>query len=61
MGITDLAGLEAAARAGQLRGLPGMGEKSEAKIIAGIESLARRTTRTPLAKAWPAAQGSWPS
>src|SRR3972149_2621191 len=54
--IVDLAGLEAAARGGQLRGLPGMGEKSEAKIIAGIESLARRTTRTPLAKDWPAAE-----
>jgi len=56
LGITDLAGLEAAARAGELRGLPGMGEKSEAKILAGIESLARRTTRTPLWKAWPEAE-----
>jgi len=55
-GITDLSGLEEAARAGKLRTLPGMGEKSEAKIIAGIESLSRRTTRTPLGKAWPAAQ-----
>lgn len=54
--IKDLAELEAAARAGRLRDLPGMGEKSEAKIIAGIESLARRTTRIPLGKAWPAAQ-----
>lgn len=57
MGITDLASLEAAARAGKLRDLPGMGARSEAKIIAGIESLARRTTRTPLWKAWPVAQG----
>jgi DNA polymerase (family 10) len=56
LGITDLSGLEAAAREGKLRSLPGMGEKSEAKIIAGIESLSRRTTRTPLGKAWPAAQ-----
>jgi len=56
LGIIDLTGLEAAARAGKLRSLPGMGEKSEAKIIAGIESLSRRTTRTPLGKAWPAAQ-----
>lgn len=56
LGITDLAGLEAAAKAGKLRDLPGMGAKSEAKIIAGIESLARRTTRTPLWKAWPVAQ-----
>ncbi len=56
LGIIDLAGLEAAAREGKLRGLPGMGEKSEQKIIAGIESLARRTTRIPLWRAWPFAQ-----
>lgn len=55
-GITDLAGLDAAAHAGQLRDLPGMGEKSEAKILLGIEALSRRTTRTPLGKAWPIAQ-----
>ena len=55
-GITDLAGLEAAARAGELRQLPKMGAKSETKIIAGIESLARRTGRTPLGIVWPFAQ-----
>ncbi|MES0361484.1 MAG: DNA polymerase/3'-5' exonuclease PolX [Anaerolineales bacterium] len=56
LGITNLAELEAAARAGQLQTLPGMGKKSEAKILAGIESLSRRTTRTPLWKAWPVAE-----
>ncbi len=56
IGITNLAELEAAARAGQLQTLPGMGQKSEAKILAGIESLSRRTTRTPLWKAWPVAE-----
>jgi DNA polymerase (family 10) len=56
LGITSLAELEAAAREGKLRDLPGMGEKSEAKVLAGIESLARRTTRNPLGKAWPVAQ-----
>ena len=56
LGITSLAELEAAARAGKLRDLPGMGAKSEAKVIAGIESLARRTTRIPLGRAWPTAQ-----
>jgi DNA polymerase (family X) len=60
LGITTLAGLEAAAREGKLRDLPGMGEKSEAKIVAGIESLARRTAlgaqRMSLEKAWPFAQ-----
>lgn len=54
--ITTLAQLEAAARAGQLRSLPGMGPKSEAKILAGIESLARRSDRIPLGTAWPLAE-----
>jgi DNA polymerase (family 10) len=54
--IRDLAGLEAAARAGKLRDLPGMGEKSELRIIAGVEALARRTDRTPIGKAWPFAK-----
>ncbi len=54
--ITTLAQLEAAARAGQLRSLPGMGPKSEAKILAGIESLARRSDRIPLGMAWPLAE-----
>ncbi len=35
LGITDLAGLEAAARAGKLQSLPGMGAKSEQRIMAG--------------------------
>ncbi len=56
LGITSLAGLEKAARAGKLRDLPGMGAKSEQQIIVGIESLARRSTRIPLGKAYPLAQ-----
>ena len=56
LGIINLAELEAAARAGKLRHLPGMGEKSEIRIIAGIESLARRSTRIPIGRAWPFAQ-----
>ncbi|MFC2055668.1 DNA polymerase/3'-5' exonuclease PolX [Chloroflexota bacterium] len=55
-GITTLAELESAARAGSLRDLSGMGIKSETKIIAGIEALARRTDRIPLGRAWPFAQ-----
>jgi DNA polymerase (family 10) len=55
-GVTNLAELEAAARQGRLRSLPGMGEKSEAKILLGIEALGRRTGRIPLGKAWPFAQ-----
>ena len=56
LGITDLPSLEAAARTGELQSLPGMGKKSEAKILSGIEALSRRTSRTPLWKAWPYAQ-----
>jgi DNA polymerase (family 10) len=57
LGITTLSELEAASRAGKLRGLPGLGEKSEAQILAGIESLARRSGRIPLGRAFPLAQG----
>jgi DNA polymerase (family 10) len=56
LGITSLSQLESAAREGKLRSLPGMGEKSEAKIIAGIQALSRRTTRIPLGRAWPFSQ-----
>jgi DNA polymerase (family 10) len=56
LGVTDLAGLEAAARSGKLQSLPGMGAKSEQRILAGLEALSRRTDRLPLGKAWPFAQ-----
>jgi len=57
LNITTVAELAAAARAGKLRQLPGLGEKSEAKVLAGIESLARRAKgRWPLGQAWPLAQ-----
>jgi DNA polymerase (family 10) len=56
LNITTFAELEAAARAGKLRDLPGMGAKSEAAIIEGIESLSRRTARIPLGRAYPLAQ-----
>ncbi len=55
-GITTLAELEAAARAGKLRDLPGLGEKSEVRILAGIEALSRRSSRMLLGTAWPIAQ-----
>jgi len=56
LGITSLKELENAAREGKLRSLPGMGDKSEAKIIAGIEALSRRSKRIPIGRAWPFAQ-----
>ena len=56
LGIKTLDDLKAAAEAGKLQQLAGMGAKSEAKILTGLESLARRSGRTPLGKAWPLAQ-----
>jgi DNA polymerase (family X) len=56
LGITNLTELESAARGGKLRNIPGMGEKSEAKIIAGIEALGRRSKRVSLGRAWLFAQ-----
>jgi len=56
LGITTLADLKAAAEAGKLAGLPGMGAKSEQKIIEGIEALARRTDRISIGEAYPAAK-----
>ncbi len=55
--ITTLPELEQAAKDGKLRDLPSMGPKSEATILAGIASLARRSQRIPLGRAWPLAQG----
>lgn len=45
-GITTVDALEAAAKEGKLRDLPGMGAKSEAKILEGIESYKRRAANT---------------
>jgi DNA polymerase (family 10) len=57
LGITTLDELTAVARAGQLRDLPGLGAKSEAKMIKAIEALATYgDDRTPLGEAWPIAQ-----
>lgn len=55
LGLQSTAEVEAAARAGQLQALPGLGAKSEARILAGIEALYRRSDRIPLGAAWPAA------
>ncbi len=47
-GVTSLSELEEAVKAGKIRSLPGMGEKSEARIMAGIEALKRRGHRLNL-------------
>ena len=56
LGISTFTELEAAAKEGKLRTLPGMGAKTEAAILEGIASLSRRTVRIPLGRAYPIAQ-----
>lgn len=58
LGITDVAKLEKAVRAGKLRELKGFGAKSEEKILAGIEAQRRKKsqTRILLGVAYPFAQ-----
>ncbi len=56
LGVLSIAQLKEAAEAGKLRDLPGMGEKSEIKILAGIESLGRRSGRLPLGTVLPFAE-----
>src|SRR3972149_5926236 len=57
LGITTLDQLERAARNGRLRGLSGMGERSEARILASIEALRRRQSgRIPIGTARPIAE-----
>ncbi len=52
-GITTLSELESAAQQGHLRRLPGMGEKSETRILEGIAALRRRSKRMTLGLAVP--------
>jgi DNA polymerase (family 10) len=54
-GLSSVAEVEAAARAGRLRTISGLGAKSEARILAGVEALNRRSDRIPLGQAWPVA------
>lgn len=56
LGISSLAELEAAAREGRLKGLPGMGERSEKKILQGLEQLKAGTERALLGQALPLAE-----
>jgi DNA polymerase (family X) len=57
LNITTLETLTAAAHEGKLRHLPGLGARSEAKILAAIEALARHgDTRIPLGVALPLAE-----
>ncbi|MGQ9731629.1 MAG: helix-hairpin-helix domain-containing protein, partial [Candidatus Zipacnadales bacterium] len=55
-GICNLHELEAAAQAGELRDLKGMGAKSEEKILKGIALYREGSTRTLLADVLPVAE-----
>ena len=53
LGVTGLEELKAVAESGQLAALPGLGAKTQANILAGIEALARRQSdRVRLDVAW---------
>jgi len=52
LGIQDRAGLEAAARDGKLRDLPGFGEKVEQNVLKALASARQWEGRMPLAGAW---------
>lgn len=54
--IKSIDDLKAAAEAGKLADLPGMGEKSQTKILTGIEALGRRSGRLPLGQVLPFAE-----
>lgn len=57
LNITTVEGLEQAAKAGKLRQLKGMGEKSENRILESIEALKRRATdRISIGSALPIAE-----
>ncbi|MFW9807648.1 MAG: DNA polymerase/3'-5' exonuclease PolX [Candidatus Thorarchaeota archaeon] len=56
LGVTDLESLEKAANEGRLSGLPGLGAKTQAQIIEGIQVVKSGIERTLLADAMSAAE-----
>ena len=54
-GVSDLGGLELAAGAGRLAGLPGVGEKTVENILKGIATVRRGRDRRPLGLVLPMA------
>ena len=56
LGVDSLAALEAALVSGRVRSAKGLGARAEAAMMAGIESVQRRSGRTPLGIALPAAR-----
>ncbi len=55
LGVKDRASLEAAARAGKLRELPGFGEKVEQNVLKALATASQWAGRVLLAGAWPMA------
>ena len=55
LGAMCVADVERAAEAGELRKLPGLGARSEQRILEGIRALNRRSGRVSLGVAWPVA------
>jgi DNA polymerase (family 10) len=55
LGIMSVADVERAAEEGRLRELPGLGARSEQRILEGIRALHRRSDRISLGVAWPVA------
>jgi DNA polymerase (family 10) len=56
LGVDSLAALEAALVSGQVRSAKGLGARSEAAMLAGIEAVQRRSGRTPIGTALTAAR-----
>ena len=56
LGVRNLRDLERAARAGSIRGIKGLGEKSEMKILRGLAEVSRIEGRILLGDAWNAAE-----
>ena len=56
LGVDSLAALEEALVSGRVRAAKGLGPRAEASMQAGIETLQRRSGRTPLGVALPAAR-----
>jgi len=56
LGVDSLAALEAALVSGRVRATKGLGARAEAAMLAGIKAVHRRSGRTPLGIALPAAR-----
>ena len=56
LGAMSVADVERAAEAGELRKLPGLGVRSEQRILEGIRALNRQSKRVLLGIAWPVAE-----